>query len=446
MNQDVAEAREAVLMRIDALQDDIVEALRSLVRIPSVTPKYPGLDVTPYVGGETRCNQRLASLVEAAGARIDLWEEEADRANLVGTIPGSGGGRSLIFNGHIDTVPPGDPATWTNGDPFSGRVADGKVFGLGACDMKAGLVAQTMAAVALREAGVQLAGDLLLESVVGEETMDHDSGVSATVRRGYVADAAIVTEPTGFAGRPAIAPCSAGVMQLTIEVPGKATHVMARGSLIWPGGAGEEFGVNAIDKGFLVYQALTKLEATWGFTRNHPLFPPGHFTIGVNVMFGRPPGPPVPFIVPNICTLDAIVIYPPDVDAAEIRGEVEHHLNLTFDLDPWLCLHRPEIRWPHHWPPYQQPVEHPICQSVAGAYEEALARPAAFAGFPAVDDATYLEHGGIPAISFGPGNLMMAHAVDEHVPLVDVVEACKVYAVTAIDWCGLSGSEGRAEL
>ncbi|HLL51295.1 MAG TPA: M20/M25/M40 family metallo-hydrolase, partial [Thermomicrobiales bacterium] len=185
MMGELTSTREAVLDQIDALRGELVEALQSLVRIPSVTPKYPGLDVTRYIGGETACNRQLASLFEAAGARIDLWEEDAGRANLVGVIPGSGGGRSLIFNGHIDTVPPGDPTTWAAGDPFSGRVVDGKLYGLGACDMKAGLVSQAMAAVALRQVGVQLAGDLLLESVVGEETMDHNSGVSDTVRRGY---------------------------------------------------------------------------------------------------------------------------------------------------------------------------------------------------------------------------------------------------------------------
>src|SRR5215212_9303372 len=124
MMGDFASAREAVLAQIDALRGDLVEALQALVRIPSVTPKYPGLDVTPYIGGETACNQQLASLFQAAGARIDLWEEETGRANLVGVIPGSGGGRSLIFNGHIDTVPPGDPTTWAEGNPFSGRVVD----------------------------------------------------------------------------------------------------------------------------------------------------------------------------------------------------------------------------------------------------------------------------------------------------------------------------------
>ena len=428
-----------VLAQIDDLRDEAVAALQHLVRIPSVTPKYPGLDVTPYVGGETRCNEALAELFAAAGTRNDLWEEEPGRANLVGVISGSGSGRSLIFNGHIDTVPPGDPATWTGGDPFSGRVVGDRLYGLGAVDMKAGLVAQAIAMMALRQCGIRLAGDVILESVVGEETMDHEHGVSATVRRGYRADAAVVTEPTGFGAPPAISPCSAGVMQLTIDVPGKATHVMARGSLIWPGGAGEAFGVNAIDKGFLVYQALRQLEQIWGFTRNHPLFAPGHFNLGVNVMFGRPPGPPVPFIVPHICTLETIVIYPPDATAEEIRAEVEAHLAHTFDADPWLREHRPELRWVHHWPPYAQPVEHPICQTVAEAYRTALDRPATFAGFPAVDDATWLERGGVPAISFGPGNVMMAHAVDEYVPISELMEACKVYALTAMAWCGVDG-------
>ena len=432
-----AATEAAVLAQIDAMRDEIVAAIQELVRIPSVTPKYPGLDVTPYVGGEGRCNEALAPHFADAGAQNDLWEEEPGRANLVGVISGSGDGRSLIFNGHIDTVPPGDPTTWMGGDPFSGRVDGDRLYGLGAVDMKAGIVAATKAMAALRRCGVQLAGDVILESVVGEETMDHEVGVSATVRRGYRADSAVVVEPTGFGAPPTIAPCSAGVMQLTIDVPGKATHVMARGSLIWPGGAGEQFGVNAIDKGYLVYEALRQLEQTWGFTRTHPLFAPGHFNLGVNVMFGRPPGPPVPFIVPHICTLEVIVIYPPDVAAEEIRAEVEAHIGRACDQDPWLREHRPVLRWVHHWPPYAQPGDHPICQTLMAAYAQAQGQPATLAGFPAVDDATWLERGGIPAISYGPGNVMMAHAVDEFVPISEVMDACKIYALAAMAWCGV---------
>src|SRR5262245_33474807 len=135
--------RHRVLSQIDAMRDEIVSTLQTLVRIPSVTPKYPGLDYDEVVGGEKRCNEAMMPTLEAAGAEIDLWEEEPGRGNLVGVIKGSGGGRSLILNGHIDTVPPGDPATWSS-DPYAAEVRDGNVYGIGACDMKAGVVAQSM--------------------------------------------------------------------------------------------------------------------------------------------------------------------------------------------------------------------------------------------------------------------------------------------------------------
>ncbi len=436
MNQDLAVS--AVLDQIDSMREEILGTLADVVRIPSITPKYPGLDYDQVVGGETRCNKALLPTYEAAGCEIDIWAEEPGRDNLVGVVKGTGGGRSLILNGHIDTVPPGQPETWKWGDPWSGRIEGGKLYGLGSTDMKAGIVAIAKAAEALKRAGIALQGDLILESVVGEESMDHECGVTATVRRGYSADAAIVAEPTGFPGPPAIAPCSAGVFWLRVTVPGKATHVMVRGSLIWPGGEGARYGVNAIDKGFSVYEAMRKLEADWGMTRNHSLFQPGHFNLGVNLMTGRPPGPPVPFIVPNECVLDYIVIYRPNDDPDEIKQEVTAFLDSVFDQDPWLKEHRPTLEWNHEWPPYDTPIDHPICLTLADAHQSALGRKAPIEGFPAVDDATYLQRGGVPSVSYGPGNLMHAHAVNEHIECDEVINACKVYATTAMSWCGLA--------
>lgn len=436
MNQHDAIA--AVAREIDAMRDEILSTVSAAVRVPSVTPKYPGLDYEEFVGGEGRVQDVLLPTYEAAGAQIDRWAEEPGRDNLVGVIRGAGGGKSLIFNGHIDTVPPGDPETWRWSDPWSGQIEDGKLYGLGSTDMKGGVVAQSKAAEALRRAGIRLNGDLIIESVVGEETMDHNCGVSATVRRGYVADAAIVTEPTGYPAPSTLAPCSVGSFWVRITVPGKATHVLGRGGLIWPGGESEIAGVNAIDKGFYVYQAMAKLEANWGFTKSHPLFKPGHFNLGVNFMIGRPPGPPVPFIVPHECILDYIVIYPPGADPDAVKQEIITHLNHAFDQDPWLARHRPTLDWRHHWPAYDTPVDHPICTALEGAHAAALGRAVKYEGFPAVDDATYLELGGIPSISYGPGSLGLAHAVDEYVRCDDVIDACKVYAATAIEWCGLA--------
>jgi acetylornithine deacetylase len=424
--------------QIDAMRDDILATLSKTVQTPSITPKYPGLNYDELVGGETRANETLRPTYEAAGAMIDQWEEEPGRANLVGVIKGSGGGRSLIFNGHVDTVPPGDPATWMWGDPWSGRIENGKLYGLGATDMKAGLVAQGKAAEALKRAGIQLKGDVILESVVGEETMDHERGVTATVRRGYKADAAIVTEPTALPYPSTISPCSAGGGRLIITVKGKATHATARGSLIWPGGSGETYGVSAIDKGFIVYEALRNLEREWGFSKSHPMFPPGHATIGVNCILGRPPGPMVPYIIPHECILDVQVLYLANDDWESVKQEIETYLNRVYDSDSWLKVNRPTMEWPHHWPPYNTDPDHPIVKTLAAAHEQVLGKTAIINGFPAVDDATYLERGGIPSVSFGAGNIMMAHAVDEYVECDEVINACKIYAATMLAWCGVT--------
>ncbi len=197
---------------IDRMQDEIVETIGRVVRVPSVNPKYPGVASEEVLGGETRANELIAELYRTIGCEVDLWEEEAKRANAVGVLKGSAGGKSLIFNGHIDTVPVGRHEDWKWSDPYSGRVEDGKICGRGSCDMKGPVVAQAMAARALQNLGIRLQGDLILESVVGEEVMDHEAGASATIRRGYKADAAIVSEPSAPEAPLAVVPVSPGLL------------------------------------------------------------------------------------------------------------------------------------------------------------------------------------------------------------------------------------------
>ena len=109
------------------------------MRIPSVNPKYPGQVYDEVVGGEGEVSKLVAEVYSALGAEVDLWAIEPGRENAVGVVTGTGGGRSLIYNGHVDVVPPGDPAKWKSGDPFSGRVDDDRVWGRGSTDMKAGI-------------------------------------------------------------------------------------------------------------------------------------------------------------------------------------------------------------------------------------------------------------------------------------------------------------------
>jgi acetylornithine deacetylase len=427
-----ARIREAV----DRLHEQTVQRLSELIRIPSITPNYPGQDPASLVGQESRCAALLAELYVQAGAEVDVFGQVAGRDNAVGRIRGAGGGRSLLFNGHTDVVPPGPASDWTHSDPWSGAIARDRVWGRGASDMKAGLIAQAMAAVALREAGVTLAGDLIVEGVVGEEMMEHTLGTTACVERGYRADAAVVAEPSGPPSPLAVCPVSPGVLWATVSVVGKATHTSMRVATLEPGG--ESVGVSAVDKIVLVHQAILQLEHNWRFTKPHHLFAPGQFSILPGVIVGAPRSGLVPFVIPDEAHLEVIAWYSPDDNADDARAEIEEAIARVAANDPWLRIHPPLVEWRHHWPKSVLDPEHPIVHATAEAHLRSTNRRAVVAGFPAVEDTTWLNAAGIPAISYGPGDLRRAHAVDESVDIVEVHESTLTYALLAAQWCGVA--------
>jgi acetylornithine deacetylase/succinyl-diaminopimelate desuccinylase-like protein len=448
-------AKEQVGLIIDSMVDEVLSRVSGILRTPSVNPNYPGVDYKDHIGGEAAANRLLEPLYAEADAQIQRIEISPDRPNLVGTIVGSGarGGRSLILNGHVDTVPPGRTEEWRWGDPYSGRVEDGRVWGRGASDQKAALVAGGMAGLALRRAGIRLAGDLILQSVVGEEVGEHDIGVQAVIEAGIRADGAIVTEPTApVAPNPMdpptcllVAPVTAGLLWLTIEVIGKRAHNNLRPEFIRAGGVGEAAGVNAIEKGVYVLTALQHLEQQWGQDYVHPLFKPGHFTLHPGVISGGPHGALVPFFASEFCRIDYSILYPPDVPSNEIERVIENYVARACSLDPWLEKHPPAFTWHLDWPPSVLEVEHPLTQAVVEGRRLALGEPRhegpdpnpRIRGFDAVDDATFLNAAGIPTLSCGPGSIQFAHAIDENVAISDIIAAIKTYTYTAIDWCGI---------
>jgi acetylornithine deacetylase/succinyl-diaminopimelate desuccinylase-like protein len=444
-----------VIARVEELTDSIAEATADLIRIPSVNPSYPGQSFDELVGGESAANQALEGLYRDAGCTTHWVERSAGRANLVGVLAGDGEeGRSLILNGHVDVVPPGRPDSWTGGDPFGGRIEGGRIFGRGASDQKAALVAAVMAVMALRRAGVRLGGTLILQSVVGEEVGEHDLGVNAVIEAGFTADAAIVTEPTAGVARDPfqppsrlqVSPVSAGLLWMTLEVEGKAGHNNLRPELVRAGGVGAIAGVNAVEKGVYLLTALQGLEQRWGQEYVHPLFKPGHFSLHPGVIVGGPHGALVPFFSAEFCRIEYSILYPPDVPASRIRHEIEAFVRDASRLDPWLREHPATIRWNLDWEPAVLDVGHALTGTVARARRTALGEaPHAgpgpdpcVRGFDAVCDATYLGKAGMPAVICGPGSIQFAHAVDESVAIRDVVDAAKVYALAAIDWCGLA--------
>jgi acetylornithine deacetylase len=437
--------QQAVFTAVDALRDDMVAVLSEVISIPSVNPKYPGQVYDDVVGAEGVVSELMADIYADAGAQVDKWAVEPKRTNAVGTVHGTGGGRSLIFNGHVDVVPPGNADRWTSGDPFSGRIDDDRVWGRGASDMKAGLVAQAFAVKALSRAGIRLRGDLIVEAVVGEEVMDHECGVTSTLQRGYRADAAVVAEPSGPT-RLGVIPVTPGLLWFSVTVGGKTTHSSMRGQTIRAGGGGPTVGVNAIDKGVLVFQALQRLEEEWAFTKTHPLFSPGHFTIHPGVITGGPHGVQVPFFLSEYVTIEYCVWYPPQDDPNDVKQEIEAQIAAIARTDGWLRDHPPTVDWKLNWPandPGEAAADITAAVSsahLAAAGDSPHAGPATVAGFCAVEDCSFLTNAGVPAISYGPGDLRVSHADDEYCLIDEVHTAAKTYAALALDWCGSSNT------
>jgi len=434
-----------VLAEVESRKDDLLGALSKAVQIESVNPKYPGQVYDEVVGGEGEVSKFVATFYEELGCEIDLFAVEPGRENAVGVWRGSGTGRSLVYNGHVDTVPPGDPANWKSGSPFSGKIDSDRVWGRGSTDMKGGILAQAFAALAIRNAGLRLKGDLILEAEVGEEVMDHECGTTAILKRGYTADAAVVSEPSAPPDALAVVPITPGLWWFSVTVRGKATHASMRGETFRAGGLGPQVGVNAIDKGVFIFQAIRQLEDTWGLTKHHPLFAPGHFTIHPGVLTGGPTGVLVPFVVSEFMTIEYCIWYHPDEKPEDVRKEVEDHVATAARLDPWLREHPPELDWKLNWPASVVDPDHPIVNAVADAHEWA-AEGTRFAGrppirgFAAVEDTAFLNIGGVPAISYGPGDIRVAHADDEHVLIDELMTATKTYAVLALEWCGFEES------
>ena len=421
-----------VLYTIDSMRGEIVELTSQLVRRQSVNPNYPNSDASKYLGGEKECNRFLDAYLQSIGCKTDLFEKAKDRTNLVGTMKGAGGGKSLILSGHIDTVPFGKIEDWVGHDPLSGNVRDGRIYGRGACDMKSGIAAMSKAVEAISRAGYKLKGDVFIESVVGEETMDHLLGTTATVERGYKADAAIITEPNSLH----LQPVTTGVILMRVHVEGKATHATARDMMIRPGGGGDSIGVNAIEKGVKVLEMLQALEQQWGITKRHPLFNPGHFVIHPGVIDGAPHGHRYVAVVPDYCDIDYAILYNPADTPEQVKREIEDYVLTGSKLDTWLANHPPTFEWQGTWPAGEISQDHPICKTVAIAHEKAHHASVIIDGFPAPVDVPFLDQAGIPTLAYGPGNLPQAHAENEYVEIEQLVRASKTIAISALNWCG----------
>jgi acetylornithine deacetylase/succinyl-diaminopimelate desuccinylase-like protein len=430
-----------VFESVDGRRAEAVSLLAELVRIDSTNPCFSGVRREDVLGGETRVSEVLAEHLTHAAVVIDWVAPDPRRANLVATLQGAGRGRSLILNGHSDTVPAVSQGSWKTGGPWLPEVHGGSMYGLGTTDMKGGLVAGWLALRALLDAAIRLEGTVTLQVAVGEETMQHTLGTTACLEHGPKADGAVVLEPSSIPRPLSVSPISAGNLGFGILVRGLSTHAGNRSAARKQTEVGYELGANAVEKGLIVVQALQELEEEWAVTKHHPAFEPGFFSILPSV-FHADAGVPSPAYFADHASIKGLLWYPPDEPAEAIMRDFEGHVVAATQRDSWLRTHPPQIEWLSHWPPADTPWEHPLVQTLKHAHERATGEeaPGPEHGLPiafgAVSDATFFQRAGVPSVVYGPGDIRFAHATDERISIDEIVLAAKTLALMMLDWCG----------
>ena len=340
--------------------------------------------------------------------------------NVVGVFRGSGGGKSIILNGHIDVVPEGDKTKWTH-DPFSGLIEDGKMFGRGTTDMKGGNASLLLALEAIVKAGIRLKGDVIFESVIEEES--GGVGTLATIIRGYKADAAIIPEPTNMK----LFIKQQGSMWFRVTVEGLSAH----------GGTRYE-GVSAIEQSIMVHHAIMELEKKRNATINDPLYNTIPIPLPINI--GKIHGGSWPSSVPDLVILEGRIGVGPEEEMSEVRRQLMECLNQVSLNDSWLKDHPVQLEFfGGQWVPNAVSIDHPFVNVLQENYKQVYKKSVTIEASPWGTDGGLLgKVGGIPTLVIGPGETRMAHYPNEFIDLEEMIQASKLFAFTIIQWCGVS--------
>lgn len=427
----------AIVDAVDANVDRLVSLTQSLIACRSDSQS---LHNPEFEGEAERCQDIVAAWLEELDFTVERWQQPPRYPVVAACLASSGDGPSLAMNGHIDVVPAGDRNSWRH-DPWTGDIADGKLWGRGAADMKGGVACALMAAWALREARVQLAGDLWLHVDADEEVVGQT--LRELLKRMPSVDAALVAEPTDLA----VLPVEGGLVHVRIEVTGRESHAGNRYRSIHAGGHGAAAGINAIEKAMRIAQALQELERQWANLRHHPLLPPGFNSIMPGMIAGGPGGGEDgqlrtisnPGTSPDYCSLEYNIWYLPGESLEEIQREIEGYVADVCRLDPWLRDHPPRFTWKLrdiYFPPAETPIEHPFVNAISQGMTSANL-PVRIEAFQAASELAWYSERGIPGVIFGPGRIAQAHGPDEYVEVDQLVTACKVMALTAATWCGV---------
>ncbi len=384
--------------KIDVPKGDAVALTQALTRIDSRNPT-----LAPGAPGEGPIAIALADLLQSWGFRVELRESAAGRPNVVARL-GPPDTRAIMFAGHLDTV----GVEGMSHSPFSGEIDGDRLYGRGSADMKSGVAAMCCAALAAAEkAGNRAKNQIIIAAVTDEEY--ESVGMRALIESGVKAECAILTEPT----RLALCPAHRGFVWVEVQFTGRAAH-----------GSRYEIGVDAIRHAGLVLAELDELDATTLHEKSHPLLGRGSLhasTIGGGVGLTT---------YPDRCALTVERRTIPGETAASAIREVEDACNRVRARRPDLSTN---IRLIGAQLPSDVSIDAPVVSRMKNALTASGIAPSV-EGMSAWTDAALLNEAGIAAICFGPGDIALAHAAEEYVPVGEIERATEVLTSVALEW------------
>ena len=417
-------AEPRVIDAIDRLEPAYRDLLQALVRIPSP------------VGDEGAAQALVSSQMTAIGLAVDSFEVDADalrnlpgfnpsprnyagRPCVVGRLPGSGGGRSLVLNAHIDTVPIEAVDTWKH-PPFGGVIEGGRVYGRGACDDKAGVVETLLVAHAIREAGISLTGDLIVASVIEDESTGN--GSLACVHRGYAGDAVIIVDGT-WPERFIVS--HMGHVSFRIRLTGAAGHATSGGP-------------NPIAAVGMVTEALETFVRAHNDAQAHPW---GDRARPFFLNLGAIHGGVWPGSVPAECVLEGQYGFPPPGSCAEAKAQLREALAAVARRADWPLPQPPAIDFVGlETPPEVGDPDNPIVRLLTETVRRrqgADLKESVIVGHCDLRHYTRADtHATEAACLYGPGGGRNVHGADEYFDLTHLALVAGNLAGVALDWCG----------
>ena len=375
----------------------VSQTLANLVRINSVNPS-----LSPNGKGEAEIGAYVADALNALGLAVTTYELEPNRANVVGILRGTGNGRSLLLNAHMDTVGVEGMA-----DPFGAEMRNGRLYGRGAQDMKGSLAAMMGVAKAFVDGGVKLAGDLLITAVADEEYAS--IGMEHLVKT-VTADAAIVTEPTDLT----LCRAHRGFIWYDVETIGRAAH-----------GSRYAEGIDANMRMGRFLARLDKLEQELRQRSPHPLAGPP--SLHASLLQG---GTEISmYAASSHLTIERRTI--PGEMQAQATAELQTIIDQLAAED---ATFKATVKPTFQREPFEISANAPIVQTVEQAIADRLGSEPAHTGQTFWTDATLLAEAGIETVLLGPIGQGL-HSAEEWVDVQSVVKLAAVLAATAVNYC-----------